>query len=665
MRKSYYFLFIFSLLLLNSCSGDESLDVNDTVVNQNEENKDTDNNDNKTPENEISENRESTPCDFDLSKVIAGQNIEINCTIDLKGEEITLPENVTLIFKQGDILNGTINFTGQGKIDGMLLNSSLKLTGEISLTDTTFEFTPSRWSNIVEGSITREIALKNTAEFENLMFYISSLGGTIFEVDQFDAFFEISTVTSTTSDQNFRPSKEAVNIPSNLHLKMSSNTILRTFTAPSDRRNGSLLAVRDEDNVKISGGNLIGDALTRQYVGKDPGDIGSRLITVHASRSVEIDNVNIELGSAGGVDIHSLGFPFNPDYIPSENVVVKNCTFKNVRRIATILTDGYNIKIEGNTYINSGQPLTSGDNGGNVGYAINLETFRQRDENGKLLEFQRVSNVVVRNNTEKNSRIGFLLVLGCSDVIAENNQVETRMAINFSNRVKLQSNNFVGSEKDMQSFAIFGAGGDSEFTFDNEISSNNITGNYGTGISLLTRKCRIYDNNINNCEVGVQLTESKELEIYNNKIKARNIGVFSNLTFVDDINIMDNTIEAEAFHVKLTEVNQKLENEQFKLNLKNNRFLNESPISLLAANGIEINENNITGRISLNKTTNINIISNTIKPNNSDGLLIEGNQNNVVISNNTIYEPTGAERFECINNKTGTNGITITDNSCN
>ncbi len=643
---------LFSLLFFN-CGDD-----NNDIVN----NEDDDiTNDDANGDDEIVN---ISSCDFNLSSITSGETIGIDCLLDLDGETIALPSNVTFTYEKGDIINGTLNFIGDSKIDGRLLNSSLNVNGDISLIDKTFTFIPSRWTNIIEGVATYEKALSNTKTFENLMFSIRAMGGEIFEIDKFDAYFEVSTVTSTTSDQNFRPTKEAVNLPSNFHLKMTNNTFLRMFTTASGGPNATLMAVRDVDNVKISGGNFIGDRLTRNYDGENSGEIGSRLFSIHASRLIEVDNVNFEYGSGGGITIFSLGFPFNTDYIPTDGVLIKNSTFKNIRRMSTSVTDGKNIIIEGNTYINTGQPIAS-DDGGNVGYAVNLETFRRRDENGDLLEFQRLSDVTIKDNQEINSKIGFLLVLGSSNVTVENNTAETRMAINFSNGVSIFKNNFKGTAEEKQNFAIFAAGENSEFTFDNEIYDNTISGNYGTGISVLSQKCKIYDNSIDNSEVGIQLISSSEIEIRKNSIKANNIGILSNLTFIDKVDIIDNTIEGKNAHVKFTQVNKDIEHVDFRVNLNKNKFTSEAGFTLSGVNGINVNENEIVGGVTIKDASNINVVSNSISPINSDGIWLDGTHTNVEVSKNTIYEPTGADRFECISNDSTTpNGILISDNSC-
>src|SRR5690606_17680351 len=133
-----------------------------------------------------------------------------------------LPSDVTLEYDGGDILNGTLNFNN-GKIDGKLLNQTLEIKGTANLLDAIFEFIPKRW-DIVEGTIDSDRALKNTIGLESLMEFVKGLGATTFEMGAFDAYFEISKVTSTTSNQNFYPTVEAINVPSDFNLQMSDNT---------------------------------------------------------------------------------------------------------------------------------------------------------------------------------------------------------------------------------------------------------------------------------------------------------------------------------------------------------------------------------------------------------------------------------------------------------
>ena len=194
------------------------------------------------------------PCDSGLSELKADTTIVINCLLDLEGEKIELPANVHIDFDGGDIINGKLVFSG-GTIDGRLLSSKLIVVGDVKLKEPTFKFNPDRWKSIVEGETSSAVALKNTSELERLMNYTKHLGATVFEIGEFDAYFEVSIITGASFNQVFHPYVEAINIPADYHLKMSDQTHLRVFPGVIRNNNCALLAISDVSNASISGGN--------------------------------------------------------------------------------------------------------------------------------------------------------------------------------------------------------------------------------------------------------------------------------------------------------------------------------------------------------------------------------------------------------------------------
>ncbi|MGB3776359.1 MAG: hypothetical protein WA951_13965, partial [Leeuwenhoekiella sp.] len=128
-------------------------------------------------------------CSFNLADLKANTEKVVSCLIDLQGETISLNENITLIYDGGDIVNGTLIFT-DGKIDGRLLNQSLQVNGDASLTEPTFKFDPSRW-DLTEGRTTFRNAFHNRLRIEELMTMVKQMNGNTFEIDAFDAYFEV------------------------------------------------------------------------------------------------------------------------------------------------------------------------------------------------------------------------------------------------------------------------------------------------------------------------------------------------------------------------------------------------------------------------------------------------------------------------------------------
>ncbi len=663
MNTPPYLLMLVLSLFIISCSN-ESIEeaVSEEIEEQIEE---------ETEEEEEEEEEEivnsDTPCTFTLEGLEPNSTIKINCIMDLNKSTVTLPANTILEFDGGQIINGTLAFqdSGAGFIDGRLMNSDLILSGDVKLIGAptaTFIFTPAKWKNIVQGQTISDIALSNTKNFENIMLCTRNMGATIFEVDKFDAYFQTTLVTSTTTNQNFYASREAVNVPSDFHLKMSNKTYLRQYPAEDDIENGTILAIREASNVKITGGNLVGDRRVRRYTPDDVGLQGTHLCHIHASKNVTIDGINFIEGSKGGLVIYALGFSFNPDYNPSKNVKVLNCSFENIRRMGIALTDGRDVTIQGNTFLNVGQPMNNSD-GGEVGYAINVEAYRTRDSNGNLQENEIARDILITNNTEKNSRVGFVSVHIGQNVTIENNDISTRVVYSLTNGTKVLRNKF-NAFSNNEDFAIFAAG-KGETVFNNEIAYNEING-YGLGIATNTRDVEIHNNTITNCENGLQITKTTNAIFRNNTVDVNNNGISATSTFANNVSFTDNTITARGFHVKFSLLNKGNDDLNNRVNLDGNVFLNNRKVNFFKSNGINFTNNDVTGGIEIGDVTNIDISSNSkIDPSDSDGIRLFGTHSSVKILDNNILKPTGSTRFDCINNNSNTpNGIRISNNTC-
>ena len=657
MKKfPYYLLIVFTLTLL-SCSNESIEDLTSEEVETPDPDADTD------TDTDVDPDLSTSPCDFSLEGLASNSSVTIDCVMDLEGKTITLPANVNLDFDGGSIINGTLVFAG-GTIDGRLLNSELTIEGSTRLKDPIFKFTPSRWHNIKQGQTTSDIALQNTANLEDLMFFTKSLGATTFEIGTFDAYFETTKVTSTTTNQNFYASIEAINVPGDFHLKMGSGTVLRQYPAEGGVENGTILAVRDVANVRISGGTLMGDRDLRTYSANDVGLEGTHLLHIHSGRNITVDGVNFENGSKGAIHIHSLGFAFNPDYNPTTGVDIINSTFKNIRRMGMAITDGRDVLVENNKFINIGQPSNASD-GGEVGYAINVEAVRRRDAAGNLVEYERAFDIMIRGNEETNSRVGFVSVHVGQQVTVEDNNVGTRVVYSLTNGTKILNNRFNASSSD-EEFAIFAAGGLSETVYDNEVANNTITG-YGLGIATNTQDTYVHGNTISNCNMGIQITKTMNSRFVNNTIDVANNGISGVSTFADNVEFSNNNITAQGFHVKLSLINQKPEESGYRITFRGNSFLNEKQVNFYQTNGINFTENEVVGGIEIGDASNITVSANTkIEPNSSDGIRIYGSHDAITISDNNILEPTGGTRFNCINNSSSTpSAITLSNNSCN
>ncbi|WKB81749.1 right-handed parallel beta-helix repeat-containing protein [Cellulophaga lytica] len=644
MKNTTYLILIF-IILNSSCGKDNIEDIGNDIVSD-------------VPENTI-----TTPCSFNLSDLTADSTIKIDCLLDLNGQTITLPNNVNFEFSGGDIINGKLIFSN-GTIDGRLLSSKLEIEGEVRLASPTFKFYAVRW-DIVEGNTASEVALSNTGILEKVFFLTKKLEASTFLIDKLDAFFEVTKTTSTSTNANWYPTLEAVNIPSNFNLKMTDNTHLRIYPGGKhNRKGGAILAVRDAENITVTGGNLYGDRDQRVFSADDNGLEGSHLFYIHSGRNIVVDGVRFQDGSSGTFAIFSIGFSYNPDYNPTQNVTIKNCVIKNSRRMAIALVDGRDITIENNTFIDAGQPSTNTD-GGEVGYAINIEPERFRDDNGILKERQKVFDVLIKGNTESGSRGGFLTLTIGQDITVEDNDIGTRVVYSLISGAKIINNRFKAIGTASDSWAIFAAGS-GETVFNNEIANNTIEG-YSAGIIVGTIDAFVHDNTITNCEAGIQLSKATKSRIYANTITVEKNGIQATNTNNDDIEIKDNTIiSSSGFLVYFAQMNNNEEHKNQEVVFDNNFFYGSRALTFSNVNGITFKNNLVEGGLEIGSAKHIEVTNNTIKPKDRSGLRLFNTHLNTVITNNNIYLPTGGKRYLCIeNNSTTPNEVYLSDNACN
>lgn len=603
----------------------------------------------------------TTPCDYTLDGIAAGTTLAIECQLDLDGKTVSLPTGVTLEYKGGEIINGTLNFTAGGKIDGNLLNQNLTVEGNVSLLSETFEFHPSRW-DIVQGVTTSQIAQKNNNNLEDLMFYTKSIGATTFTIDKFDAYFEVSKVTSTTTNRNFYPSKEGINVPGDFNLLMSENTILRVF--PNSNSDYALLAVREVSNVTIKGGILIGDRDEHTFPDGGRHEKG-HLLHLHGASDSKIDGVTMKYANGDGMKIDGVNFTFQANYIPSHNLLVQNCLFDSNRRNNLSITDGFDITIDNNTFLNAGVD-TSKSEGVAPKFAIDIEATRKKDENGDYIYYEKSYDITISNNIERGSATGGFTVHIGEDVTIDNNDVETNISWSFASGVKI-INNTVKAKSTEENYAILGGRSDNlSGSFNNEISGNKIVG-FGTGIVLHNRENKVFSNEIENCEIGIYLRSVYDSKIYSNTIysddnlkleNSRGISAFR--VKINNVEIYDNTITVKNDPIRFMEVNDTDEGKDYTFNVYDNE-LNSSVLSSISkSSGINFYKNNFNNGTILFNSSNIEFNDNTITAQTTHGFELRDNSNDISFTDNSIDV---SAKKECIKSD-NSSSFQEKDNSC-
>lgn len=567
--KNLFYLYFISALLFAAC--DEAISIEEEIISPPED---------VIPTPTPTPDENNTPSDFDFTTLLANDTLNIAHSHDLSGKSIQIPSGVVINYNEGEIVNGTFVFT-QGKIAGELLNQNLEIQGKPTLTSTIFKFEKSKW-DITEGEVSDDIAFVNKNTLENIIAQVKSYGAEVFQIDDLDAYFLIS------SDKNLINGRiEAISIPSDFSLEMTENTHLRVQTNRYAKY--QLLSVLDVSNVTITGGNLYGDRDTHDYT---PITVGANtytahewghLISIETGVNIKIDNVHLSNAAGDGIDIHSVRFTFDPDYIGSNNITISNCVFDSNRRNNLSITDGYNMLIENNTFLNAGTD-TQLSRGIDPGFAIDVEAVRSREANGDLKYYQYATDITIRNNTESGSQNGSFIVAIGEDVIIENNTVETGIGFGYANGVKVRNNRITSTGT-----ASISAGKpvDTDTVFDNEISGNILSGS-NVGIVLYNQSVKVFDNEITNCRTGISVNNLKNAEIYSNNIKsnvANAYGIYAHIATADDVIIRENDINISYKPVAFVNVNLVSGEENNTVTVSNNDLYG-GKVSIYNSNGI-------------------------------------------------------------------------------
>ncbi|MEN3324131.1 right-handed parallel beta-helix repeat-containing protein [Mariniflexile soesokkakense] len=587
--KPMLFVLFLSISLI-SCNNEELFvePTADVVVDDetNQPNDETSEKDNTPPVDA------SSPCEFNLNSVQPNSTVIINCSLDLGGQTINLPNNVTIVYEGGEIINGTLNFSGGNVISGDLLNSTLTIGGSKPLLkDPVFNFIPSRWG-IVEGKVSDAVALSNRNILNSMFSQVKNLGVNTFRIDKMDAYFLVSKT------DNFPPKYRMGDIflPSNFNLVMTDNTHLRV--QPNGFTYYNLLAVYEESNVTITGGHLHGDREEHTYIGEGgvTGHGASVLLNLEAAANVTVDGVDFQYATADGILIKAVGFSFNPDYNPSRDILIKNCVLNMSRRNNISIVNAHDVIIENCQILNAGV-ATSKTVGTLPKLGIDIEALRDRDANGNFIMYEIVKNVIIRNNVERGSVSGGFLVAIGDDTIIENNDMENSIGYGLSTGVKIRNNKITGTSAKHLNTAAIGAGDpNSDTCYNNEVSGNIVKG-YEIGVSLYARDAKIYDNTLENLRYGIFITNNKvkNTDIYNNTIKssvANSFGFYAQLTALDNINITGNKIDVKSNAIAFVNINLGSGENNNKVNVNNNSIMSSRAVSVENSLGISLLNNN-------------------------------------------------------------------------
>ncbi|OED45092.1 hypothetical protein AB832_01560 [Flavobacteriaceae bacterium (ex Bugula neritina AB1)] len=591
----YYFLILITLCCFISCSNENFEDiVADDIEDEVEEDEDTD-------------IVADTPCDFDLSAITANSTITIDCLLDLEGKTVNLPANVNFDFDGGDIFNGTLTFSG-GYIDGRLLNHKLGIEGDAVLKEPIFNFKPSRW-DIREGDVAKADAMHNKETLQKTVDLIKKMTGTIFKVGKMDAFFD--------SDDIWLP---AVFLPSNFHFSMADNTIMRVYPSTTKNFTTMLFRVYEEENITISGGQLVGS----RELNMGPPPSSGTIITITTGINVVVDNVHISLSSVSGLTVNSSKFAQDPNYIPSSDVVIKNCTFDSNRRNNLSVTDAVNTIIDNCKIYRAGIDMPN-SLGSSPIIGIDIEPDH----------LQKIDGVIIRNCFEEGGAGASIVASGGNDITIINNDLERPMAYNIASNVKILDNTIRKGGIDAGIKSDVGR----QLNRGTVISGNTIM-NFGIGIKAYNQDIKIFDNKIVNCGVGIMMNALKDSEIYNNTITSdldTSFGINA-LDYVDNVTVRNNTVTLPGRSIFLDVVNANDDEQDYKFTFRDNDFNTGKFGMMRGTTGVDFIENSFDNGFRIDVAQKVLFHKNTITNDTPFTIHISNSEktNNITITDNTI-----------------------------
>lgn len=552
-------------------------------------------------EDELTDNTtiESTlPCDFNLNSVAPNSIVIINCVLDLSGQTINLPDNVTLQGEGGDIINGTINFGENNTLAGELLNPSLTISGaKPQLKDPTFTFDPNRWG-IVEGVVSDEVAFNNRNILQNTIDLAKSFGISVFEIGAMDAFFHLEYVWTNAKGYNDR----AIHLPSDFHLKMNNETFLRL--QPNFWPRGRFLGVYNESNVQITGGNLIGDRYEHDYSPIND-EVGlprnshewPGIIIISGSENVVLDGVYMAESTGDALILGASGHRTNPNTKFNKNVIARNCTMHESRRNNISITDGEDLIIEGciisdaglgdNIFEGNTKIISSAGIAPKVG--IDIEPFRGFATNGDFINYEKVERVLITGCTFTGNNVSSFINYSGSDVVFENNFSDQAVSASFdkggtkfiNNTLKANANNRNKNGISFGTFIVNVNGKDVQYSSNSEAVGNKISG-FLRGVRVMGKDPIVKDNIIEDFNVGVQVDTDNIVCENNTMTTNRHVAAYG--FFVEDVNngvFRNNTMTLPRRPVYFKNLNSQNDSQ---IIIENNNFTSRAAYDLLFEN---------------------------------------------------------------------------------
>ena len=449
---------------------------------------------------------------------------------------------------------------------------------------------------------------------------------------------------------------------------------------PNGHFRNCLIGIFDESNITITGGFLHGDREEHDYnsgfVDSD-GATGPTNEWVHCMRikggkNVVIDGVTFLDATGDGISISSINHFFQDNHIRSSNITIKNSHFLRARRTNIVITSADDVIIENNRIEDGGIDMEKSE-GVAPSSNLNIESFRSFDDQGNVTEYERVSRVFIRNNTqivndkEANPRAGnFQISHAVAPIIIEDNEmINSGVSFFTADGVEIKNNTITQGGITAGDASNFGRAD----VIDNIVSGNTVVTD-GTALNVAGNGVEIIDNDFEGnvgASFGSGATDSSKgasnIVFKDNRIKAGSRGILTRNT-MQNVTIENNEIHMFSGAPFALALENEWEDTSSEANFifKNNTITGENPdtergapANLIKSSSITIEDNRF-GELEFLSSQNMTIINNKIEARvDKSGMSINGELSNTIFDSNeiTIYPSLTNLSIECVKIKEG------------
>lgn len=142
--------------------------------------------------------------------------------------------------------------------------------------------------------------------------------------------------------------QSGITIPSNIHLALDGGAVIEMVA--NDKWNYCVLKINSQNNVKISGGTLVGDRNNHIYTprkkdGSKAHDEGHLICIKGEGENISIENMTLTQATGDGILV--VGSPKNQEQ-KLRNIIIRNNNIHNNRRQGVSLVGSSNVTIENN-----------------------------------------------------------------------------------------------------------------------------------------------------------------------------------------------------------------------------------------------------------------------------------------------------------------------------